>query len=184
MAVYIVAGAPGVGKTTVLNEAVKGKELKIVVFGDVMFETAKELGLAQSKDEMRSKIGPADYRKIQETAADAIAAMGNVIVDTHVSVKRPDGYYPGLPEWVLKKLNPKCIILIEADPKEIENRRTGDATRERSDLGGAAHASEHQDMNRAFVAACSVLSGCLVKIIRNERDKLAESAKELNEVFE
>ncbi len=184
MAVYIVTGTPGVGKTTVLAEALKGKNLKVVVFGDIMFEIAREMGLVSSKDEMRSKIKLDAYRQIQEKAADRIAGMqGDIVVDTHAAIKRIDGYYPGLPEWVLKRLNPKAIAVIEARPSEIELRRKEDPTRMRSDFGGAEQVIEYQNMNRAYVAAYSALTGCLVKIIVNEQGKILEAAQKLKEVF-
>ena len=184
MAVYIVTGTPGVGKTTVLNEAIKGRNLKVVVFGDTMFEIAKEMGLVRSKDEMRTKIKLETYKQIQEKAAEKTAKMGgDIIVDTHAAIKRVDGYYPGLPEQVLKKLNPKAIVVIEARPSDIELRRKDDLSRMRTDFGGAEQVIEYQNINRAFVAAYSALTGCLFKIIVNEQGKILEAAEKLREVF-
>jgi adenylate kinase len=184
MAVYIVTGTPGVGKTTVLNEAIRGKNLKVVVFGDIMFEIAKSMGLVKDKDEMRSKINLDTYRQIQEKAAEKIASMkGDIVVDTHAAIKRADGYYPGLPEHVLKKLSPKAIAVIEARPSDIELRRKNDPTRMRADFGGAEQVIEYQNINRAFVAAYSALSGCPFKIIVNEQGKILEAAEKLKEVF-
>jgi adenylate kinase len=184
MAVYIVTGTPGVGKTTILNEAIRGTSLKIATFGDVMFEMAKEMKLVSSKDEMRSKIPLDKYKKIQERAADKITGMsGDVIVDTHASMKRLDGYYPGLPEQILKKLNPRVIIVIEAKPSDIALRRKEDSTRQRADFGGAEETMEYQSVNRAFAIAYSAMVGCPVKIIVNEQGKILEAAAKLREVF-
>ena len=184
MAVYIVTGTPGVGKTTVLNEAIRGRNIKVVVFGDAMFEIAKSMGLVKDKDEMRTKIGLEAYKQIQEKAAEKIAKMGgDIVVDTHAAIKRADGYYPGLPEHVLKKLNPKAIVVIEARPSDIELRRKQDPTRMRADFGGAEQVIEYQNINRAFVAAYSALAGCLFKIIVNEQGRILESAEKLREVF-
>jgi len=184
MVIYVVTGTPGVGKTSVINEAIKDKSLKVVVFGDVMFELARESGLVKSKDEMRSVLSLETYKQLQEKTAEKIASMsGDIVVDTHASTKRVDGYFPGLPEWVLKKLNPKVIVVIEARPSEIELRRKDDLTRQRADFGGADQVIEYQNINRAFVAAYSALSGCLVKIITNEQGKLIEAAQKLREVF-
>lgn len=184
MAVYIVTGTPGVGKTTVLNEAIKGRKIKVVVFGDTMFEIAKEMGLVKDKDEMRAKINLETYKQIQEKAAEKIAAMkGDIVVDTHAAIKRIDGYYPGLPEHVLKKLNPRAIVVIEARPSDIELRRRDDPTRMRADFGGTEQVIEYQNINRAFVAAYSALSGCLFKIVVNEQGKILEAAEKLREVF-
>ena len=185
MSVYIVTGTPGVGKTTVLNEAMKGSDFKIAVFGDVMFDIARKKGLVKDKDEMRSKIALTDYRSIQEKAAEIISKMGgNIVVDTHASVKRSDGYYPGLPESVLRKLKPKSIVVIEAKPADIALRRKDDSTRQRADLGGVEQAIEHQNINRAFATAYAAMAGCSVKIIVNEQGKVKEAAAKLREVFE
>ena len=58
----------------------------------------------RNRDEMRL-LAKDDQRSLQRKAAAAIAKTdGNVIVDTHASVKTPKGYLPGLPEWVLEAL--------------------------------------------------------------------------------
>lgn len=184
MVIYIVTGTPGVGKSTVMNEAIKGTDLKVIVFGDVMFEMAKQMGLVKDKDEMRSKISLDKYKELQDRAADKIAAMpGNIVVDTHATIKKPEGYYPGLPETVLRKLKPKAIAVIEARPSDIEMRRKTDPTRMRLDLGGTEQVIEHQNINRAFVAAYSVISGSFVKIVVNEQGKIPEAAEKLRQVF-
>jgi adenylate kinase len=52
----IIVGIPGVGKTTVITRAAemlnKKRKTTVVVFGTVMFEEAKKMGL-KSRDEMR-----------------------------------------------------------------------------------------------------------------------------------
>ncbi|MCP8313519.1 MAG: AAA family ATPase, partial [archaeon] len=69
----IIVGIPGVGKTTVVNkivEMIKKKDLAVesVVFGTVMFEEAKKLGI-KHRDEMR-KLPIDEQRKLQIDAAD------------------------------------------------------------------------------------------------------------------
>jgi adenylate kinase len=184
MAVYIVTGTPGVGKTTVLNEAIKGTGLNVVTFGDVMFEIARAERLVKDKDEMRSRIPLEKFGEIQRKAADKIAEIrGEVIVDTHASMKRPDGYYPGLPEYVLRKLKPKSIVVIEAKPSDIAKRRKKDKTRNRKDFGGAQETLDYQNINRAFAAAYGAMANCPVKIIVNEQGKMKEAAEKLRGVF-
>lgn len=183
--ISVVTGVPGVGKTTVLNEALKLlPSAQTAVFGDVMFQIAKDLKLVSRKDEMRTRIGPEKYREIQKQAAERIAAMkGNVIVDTHCSIKTPLGYIAGLPEWVLRALSPRTIVLIEAEPKDIEKRRKTDVTRQRADFGGGEEALEHQAINRAYAAAYSVLTGASVAVIVNRQGKAADAARQLAEVL-
>jgi adenylate kinase len=120
----------------------------------------------QSRDEMRKL--PAETQKaIQKDAAKRIAGMGDVIVDTHCSIKTPTGYLPGLPAWVLQELEPTAIVLVEADPKEILRRRQGDASRKRDDDSLEA-ITEHQEYNRRFAAACATLTGATVHTVQNK----------------
>jgi adenylate kinase len=166
MGAIIVTGIPGVGKTTVMEAAAKARDLRIAVYGSVMFEVASAKGIVQSRDEMRKL--PAETQKaIQKDAAKRIAGMGDVIVDTHCSIKTPTGYLPGLPAWVLTELEPIAIVLVEADPKEILRRRQGDATRKRDDDTLEAIA-EHQEYNRRFAAAYATLTGATVHTVQNK----------------
>jgi len=130
MGIIVVTGIPGVGKTTVMKRAAEGMDIQFVTFGTVMIEIAKEMGLVQNRDEMR-KLSLEQQRELQIKTAEKVAQMKNVIVDTHCTVKTPKGYMPGLPEWVIKKLNPTAIVIVEADAEEIYNRRAKDTTRTR-----------------------------------------------------
>lgn len=165
MGAIIVTGIPGVGKTTVMETAAKARNLRIAVFGSVMLEVAQKRGLAKGRDDMRRL--PADTQKsIQREAAAAIARMGDVIVDTHCSIKTPTGYLPGLPAWVLEALHPSTIVLVEAAPEEILRRRQNDATRRR-DEDSLEAIVEHQEYNRRFAAACATLTGATVHTVHN-----------------
>ena len=98
----IITGVPGVGKTTVINEALaklknEGVEYQPINFGSFMFEVAKSEGLVENRDQMRT-LERADQKRLQQRAAQAIAKIpGNVMIDTHASVKTPTGYLPGFP---------------------------------------------------------------------------------------
>ena len=176
MGVIVVTGIPGVGKTTVMQHAAEGLDIKFVTFGTVMIDIAKELKLVKDRDEMR-KLTLEQQKELQIKTAEKIAEMENVIVDTHCTVKTPKGYMPGLPEWVLKKLKPTAIIIVEADPVEIYNRRAKDATRNR-DLDPVEKIAEHQQMNRAAAMAYAALTGATVKIVCNHDNALDEAVKE------
>jgi len=126
---------------------------------------------------------PKTQREIQESAAKKISEMeGNILVDTHCTISTPKGYLPGLPEWVLRKLKPDCIILVEAKSEEIAKRRTGDKSRSRDDEMEEG-IELHQMVNRSFAAAYSVLTGATVKVINNPQGRVDEAAKEMAEVL-
>ncbi|HDD57467.1 MAG: adenylate kinase [Thermoplasmata archaeon] len=181
MGVIVVTGIPGVGKTTVMKKAAEGMDIKFVTFGTVMIEIAQELGIAKDRDEMR-KLSLEQQKELQIKTAEAVAKMGDVIVDTHCTIKTPQGYMPGLPEWVIKKLNPKTIVVVEADPEEIFNRRAKDTTRNR-DPDTVEQIAEHQQINRAIAMAYAALSGATVKIVFNHDNRLDEAVKQAEPVL-
>jgi adenylate kinase len=177
----VVTGVPGVGKTSVMEGVAKEKNLKIVNYGTVMFEVAQAAGLVEDRDQMR-KLPVEKQREIQEKAAEKIYEMGDVIVDTHCTIKTPGGYYPGLPEWVLRKLQPDRILLVEATKEEIANRRSKDKSRVR-DAEAEEEIDEHQRMNRYVAMAYSMLSGASIKIVFNHDNGLEKAVDDVLKVF-
>lgn len=181
MGVIIVTGIPGVGKTTVMKKAAKGMDIQFVTFGTVMIDIAKETGLAKDRDEMR-KLSLEQQKQLQIKTAEKVAQMKNVIVDTHCTIKTLRGYMPGLPEWVIKKLNPTALVVVEADPEEIYNRRAEDATRNR-DPDSEEEIAEHQQINRAIAMAYAALTGATVKIVFNHDNAIDDAVKEVAPVL-
>ncbi len=177
MGAIIVTGIPGVGKTTVMEAAAEHASADIVVYGTEMFTVAKERGLVEHRDDMR-KLHPDVQKEVQQAAAAAIAAKGDVIVDTHCTIKTPTGYLPGLPAWVLEALKPSTIVLVEADAAEIKGRRESDATRNR-DADSLESIEEHQEWNRRFAAGYSVLTGATVHTVYNHDDKVDEAIQQI-----
>jgi adenylate kinase len=182
MGIIVVTGIPGVGKTTVMQKAAEGIDIKFVTFGTVMIDIAMDLGLVRNRDEMR-KLTLEDQKKLQIKTAERVSKMKNVIVDTHCTIKTPKGYMPGLPEDVVKKLKPNSIVLVEANPEEIFNRRKTDNTRNR-DPDSIEIINEHQHMNRAIAMAYSAITGATVKIINNHDNAIDEAIKEAKPIFE
>lgn len=181
MAVVIITGVPGVGKSTVIDAAQKAKGYKVVVYGTEMFNVAKTRGLVKVRDEMR-KLEPSVQREIQEAAAHAIANMGDVIVDTHCTIKTPRGFLPGIPAWVAQALKPKQMILVEASPKEIVGRRNNDATRAR-DPDSEEDIATHQAMNRAAALTVATLTGATVATVVNADGKVDETRDQIIRVL-
>ena len=46
-----------------------------------------------------------------------------VIIDTHAFISSSEGYYPGLPEHVLKIIQPTNFVSVSAKPEEIYNQK-------------------------------------------------------------
>lgn len=177
MGAIVVTGVPGVGKTTVMSAAADAKKLRVVVYGTEMLEVARAQHGVKDRDEMR-KLEPSTQREIQRAAAQKISAMGDVVVDTHCTVKTPKGFLPGLPAWVLEALKPSQIILVEADAKEIWGRRQKDSTRSR-DPDTAEDIERHQELNRATAMAYATLTGATVSVVKNHDGRVEEAKRQI-----
>ncbi|MCD6275965.1 MAG: adenylate kinase [Thermoplasmata archaeon] len=177
----VVAGVPGVGKTTIMEEVAKRTNYPIVNYGTIMLEIAKKENLVRHRDEMR-KLPINIQRKIQREAAEKIGEMENVIVDTHLTIKTPAGYLPGLPVWVLEKLKPELIVVIEASPEEIAGRRAKDETRIR-DAESLKEIKEHLEANRSSAFACSVYTGANVLILENNEGMVDKAVERFMEAL-
>ena len=175
----IITGVPGVGKTTVIDGALKilsseGVRYQSINFGSFMYEVASNERIVESRDNIR-KLDRDLQKKLQRMAAQAIATIeGNVIIDTHCSINTPQGFLPGLPEWVLTELKPDILILVETDDDQVHLRRLRDPTRSR-DMEGSKAIGEHQQFNRSIASAIATMTGCTVKFIKNQ-DFLLENA--------
>lgn len=175
----VIVGIPGVGKTTVITRAAEmlneKRKTTVVVFGTVMFEEAKKMGL-KSRDEMR-RMPVEDQRRLQEMAAQRIAEMRDdvVLIDTHLFINTVEGYYPGLPMRLLNIMKPTNMVMIAADASEIAERRKADQTRQR-DIVSAEDIQKELDISRVMVASCSILTGAPFAIIMNSDGRVDEAA--------
>ena len=177
----IVAGVPGAGKTSIMEEVAKKVNYKIVNYGDVMLQMAVEKNIVNHRDEMR-KLPINLQRKLQKEAAKKIGSMENVIIDTHLTIKTLSGYFPGLPKWILEEIDPDLIVLVEAEPHEIMRRRKSDTSRER-DYETYEEIEEHIQANRYAGFACSVLTGAPIMILQNRDGMLDVAVQKFMEAF-
>ncbi|MFQ5496371.1 MAG: adenylate kinase [Nitrosopumilus sp.] len=175
----ILVGIPGVGKTTILTKMVEilkdhQKTVNVVSFGSMMFEVAKDNGL-KDRDELR-KLPVEEQKKLQQLTAEKIVACKEqvVIVDTHAFINSPEGYYPGLPENVLKIINPTNFVSVLAKPEEIYNRRMTDTTRNRDKIN-LININKELDIQSAMISACTIITGSPVKHIFNSEGKIDET---------
>jgi adenylate kinase len=179
----VMVGIPGVGKTTLLTkmaEIIKNhkKSVSVLSFGTLMFDVAKENGL-KDRDGLR-KLPVAEQQKLQKIAAEKIAQHDEdvVIIDTHAFISSEEGYYPGLPEHVLKIIQPTNFVSVSAKPEEIYNRRMSDDTRNRDKIT-LANIKKELDAQSGIIASCMVISGSPVKYILNREGKVDEAADEI-----
>ncbi|MBS7626897.1 adenylate kinase [Candidatus Bathyarchaeota archaeon] len=180
----VVTGTPGVGKSTVLEELSRLAEqeslrFKIVNFGTVMNSLLEAEGMKIHRDMIRRQDLNLQKR-IQLEAAEKIVKMGGevTVIDTHLAIKTNLGYLPGLPEKVLKRLEPNLIIMIEAEPAEIEERRKRDQDRMRIE-NETSEVSTELEWSRRMAAACSVVAGIPVKTVKNVEGQRLKAAREI-----
>jgi adenylate kinase len=175
----IIVGVPGVGKSTIISNATEtlrniGTTVSTVIFGSIMFEEAKKLGI-NDRDQLR-KLSIDVQQRLQSMAATHISHLKEsiVIVDTHLFIKTPSGYYPGLPMNLILKLNPDILILITANSEEILRRRENDNTRSR-DIITDNEIKRDIDVSLSMVSSLSILTGAPFEIIYNH-DNMIDSA--------
>lgn len=184
--IVVVAGVNGVGKSTVLSRVKELRgDVRIVNYGDEMFILAKRQALVNTRDEIR-KLPLREQLELQRKAAENIRELAkdvNVIVDTHVLVTTPNGYFPGLPRWVVEGLNPDTIVLIEAPPDLVFARRANDKTRIRSDQDTPQEIKAFMDFVRMAAIASAILVGATVKIVQNLEGDPSHAANEIVKLF-
>ncbi len=178
-----MTGIPGVGKTTLLAKIVEtlkshGKSVNVLSFGTLMFEIAKENGL-KDRDGLR-KLPVKEQQNLQKIVAEKIAAQNEeiVIIDTHAFIHSPEGYYPGLPEHVLKIIKPTNFISISAKPEEIYNRRMKDDSRNRDKIT-LINIKKELEYQTGMISACVVITGSPVRYILNDEGKVDEAVNKV-----
>lgn len=178
-----MVGIPGVGKTSLLKRVVEllteqNKSVSVVSFGTLMFNVAKDNGVAD-RDDLR-KLPVPEQQRLQKIAAEKISAMTEriVIVDTHTFISSPEGYYPGLPEHVLKIINPTNFVSVSAQPEEIYSRRIKDFTRNRDKIT-LANVKKELDFQSGIISACAVICGAPIKYVLNSEGKIDEAANKI-----
>jgi adenylate kinase len=139
---------------------------KIVNMGDLIFKLAKKKLGIKNRDEMRGKLSPDQQRGYQDLTAKQVAKMKNkiLIIDTHITINTPHGYFPGLSEDTVHILRPDIIVLLEFRPEDVIERRKNDAGRKR-DSETKEEIELHQTYNREFAIAAAGHVDASVEII-------------------
>ena len=179
----VMIGIPGVGKTTLLSKIVEilknhEKNVHMISYGTLMFEVAKENGVV-SRDDLR-KLPVSEQQHLQKVAAEKIASRTEeiIIIDTHAFINSPEGYYPGLPEHVLKIIRPTNFVSVSAKPEEIYNRRMKDDTRNRDKIT-LPNIKKELDIQSGMISACAVITGAPVRHVLNGEGKVDEAADKI-----
>jgi adenylate kinase len=179
----VIVGIPGVGKSTVVEgarTAIKGSVVK--VFGTAMFEEAQRLKWVKHRDEMR-KLPVEKQERLQAAAALKIskAKEKTVLIDTHLFVRTPEGFWPGLPMRVIQPMKPTHLVLVEASPEEVLARRKNDTTRYRDEVT-EEEVTEELELARIFLSSASLVSGAPMLFVYNHEGQSGQAAKKVAEL--
>lgn len=177
MGAIIVAGVPGVGKSTLAERASQRSGFPLIPFGSVMFRVALARGLVKHRDEMR-RLTPEEQFDVQKVAATAVTSRGTCILDTNLTIQTPQGFLAGFPSTILQNLRPSRFILVEARPAEVLARRARSSDRQH-DQENPEEIEVAQALNRAVAMACSTLAGATVKIVFNHDGRVEECVQQM-----
>jgi len=185
--VDIVVGLSGVGKSTVLEEAMKlaDEDYEIINYGDRMLEIARKEGLVKTRDEIKD-ISEEEQKKVQKKAAESImkdSEDGNVIVDTHAAIKTPHGFLPGLPEWTVRNLEPSHVIILDASSEAIYERSNEDEGRDREHQA-VQEIELYRTVAREMASTGAVMTGAYLKTVKNRDGEIQKAAQELVDTLE
>jgi adenylate kinase len=184
--IVIVVGVPGVGKTSVINEAKKylKYEFKVINTGDIMFELAKEKYNINNRDEIRKKLTFEQQKEIQKEAIKRIKEMekeSDIILDTHLVIESYEGYIPGMLREYAEILRPDGVAVIISDPDKIFVRRLKDIQIRGRDIENLKRIEIQQNLTIYFTTIFMFEYSTIVEVINNEEGLLEESAKKFAE---
>ena len=167
--VIIIAGVPGAGKSTVLDEVYKkrAEKFSVVSFGTEMLNLSLSKKLVENRDQMRNLSHQAQHSLQIETSNIIASKEGNILLDTHCAVKTPGGYMTGMTDEMLDILKPKAIILVDAHEVEIAGRRKTDKNRKTRTMEAFDEIKLHKKMNRSFAVSFAQKSNALLKVVQN-----------------
>jgi len=195
--VTVVVGIPGVGKSTLIELSTRilrerGYKAVVLNYGDYMLMRLASIGAVRNRDEIRrlpirvqvENQAEAARMMIKAASEELIASKGVLIVDTHLLIRTPAGYWPGIPIHVAQELKPDTIIVIEASPEEILSRQARDPGRRRADYSDPKVIEEMARMNRIEALVVASFTGATVNIIYNKEGEAEAAAKEMARILE
>ncbi len=186
--IVIVTGTPGAGKTSIVNGAMmNGKKLsyKTVSMGTEMNEIAVKKGYVKNRDEMR-KLHPKVIEKLRAQALKKINKMkGNLIIDTHATVKSGNRYVPGFSSREINILEGlKAFIYVDSEATDIIIRRARDLNRKR-DVDNIEELKQQRELNLSLITSYSIQNDVPLPIfiIENKENKLDYAIKQAEDIL-
>ncbi|HEX9804427.1 MAG TPA: adenylate kinase [Candidatus Dojkabacteria bacterium] len=183
--IYVIFGIPGVGKTSVVNEVIHNTGIKQVNMGDLLTQVGVEKGMIETRDELR-KLPYRSQQKLRGGVIEKIQFLHekekNILIDTHATVKTPQGYMPGFDREMLEKLDPDVFIVLWAQPDAIMARRQEDDSRQR-DEDSRKEIEEGLRLTRQMASIYSVLANATYVEVENIQNNLESAVKNIVDVI-
>ena len=186
MALILVLGLSGVGKTFVCSKAVdilkrSKKSFEIVNYGDV-------IGKVMNKDPdlFRAITNKKEYSKIQLKAAKRIVRdykNKNILLTTHGIMDTRYGLVFGVPPRVLKILNPDLILVLWMSPNKIfahVKKYKGRGNRKFREEFNLEHIKLMQELEKSVSITYGFANDCPVKFVENIEGRVDEVSKEIS----
>jgi len=182
--IFLVLGTPGAGKTTVLK-GIGG--IEVFNIGTEMLNAHSRKLKVTNRDLLKRKVisNYIDTVQIRHGILNGLIKKNGVItIDTHASVKSGNGYIPGMSLDDLKALRGsiRAIIYIDADTKDIMNRRKSDKTRNREG-DTAEDLNQHREINIAFTTSYSLHLETPIYIVKNKGNALKKTQAEVSRII-
>lgn len=173
--IIILVGLKGSGKSTVMNRVLrKRKDIKHVVVGDYFEKVMKKHGL--TRDDAERHVNRGMHVQIQKEAFTTIMKEAkkymHTIINTHAFLSRKEGYFPGLPDYVLEIVKPDLILVLDYMPEIILQRRLKDlrtSGRKRAAELTVEGVKKEQKIQLKFASKAARIAKCKLKIIKQDK---------------
>ncbi len=175
--IAILGGLSGVGKSTLLKSVGTGN-YTVKNIGDMIAQILNEEGTNENRDDFKKQKSDMQIARAAEAFRRIDAMDGNIVVDTHVSLKNGPRYTPGLPINTLKLIKGlRGLVYIVAQPSEISGRRARDAERHRDTEEDTIQ--KQMDMDMATLSFYSSYLNISLYIINNREGRSEQASAEL-----
>jgi adenylate kinase len=134
--VLLEVGVPGAGKSRIAEEYLKAyPAAQTINVGDAVLEEAKRRGVVPPSAENLHGISVADKRRLENVAAQAVAARiagdGLYLIDSHATVGTKAGLIVAASRHFFNQVKPDAILFITSGAENILRFRREDKTKER-----------------------------------------------------
>jgi adenylate kinase len=178
----LITGVQGVGKSTVSRLAAHTLDLESWDYADLMLRVAPDL---KNKDaihdlpwERRRQI----YGKVDELLAKYFNPGDGrsecVLLENHLSILDDQGLRT-FPHDAIPRYNPVALVIVEANPRQILERRRNDPRRNRH-CGTVDGIIDQQFVNRREAALIAKRFELALRVLNNDDGDAQSSAHELS----